>query len=498
MLERRKKRNTNTMSSRTFTYLIFVALGIAMLGLGANLRHLHGLMQGKDEPHLLHPFNQNGGYYSNSPMTSSRSATRGLLQDHLQTETKLFARLLKESVAAIDQCPTGAAAPTQPSRRLGRFGFMKALNNHLAIAAPEPAASSVVAVAVAQKQQQCYNAPLTACHVSKYSMLVTSDGQNLRTLFLNLLSWLTFPDVSQIVVLLPPQSNATLQDDAKYGQRLHTWHADDTHKVSLEFVTTLWKFDTALDEEAVVLMNANVPDKSNHRGLETGLELWKRHADTVVASQGWRVIKQQQQQAVVTAASSQPFCKHETATMVIRSKNEIQIADLHYLVVHRNYLCFLSHSILTNLHRFTTNLQEERLSISILLTQLSGQVPRLFPSRVRASKQRKLLLREQQNALPSSLVSLLRGDKQTIIALPLNRRLSSSSTHVDSRLSAQKNEDLVDNDFVTSVAGFFGSLPTESISWCKDCMEDDEVSQKIIPWMATGETCKPKSRSAAQ
>ena len=172
MLKRRKKRNTNTMSSRTFTYLIFVALGIAMLGLGANLRHLHGLMQGKDEPHLLHPFNQNGGYYSNSPMTSSRSVTRGLLQDHLQTETKLFARLLKESVAAIDQCPTGAAAPTQPSRRLGRFGFMKALNNHLAIAAPVPVAdpaSSVVAVA--QKQQQCYNAPLTACHVSKYSML---------------------------------------------------------------------------------------------------------------------------------------------------------------------------------------------------------------------------------------------------------------------------------------------------------------------------------------
>ena len=74
------------------------------------------------------------------------------------------------------------------------------------------------------------------------------------------------------------------------------WHADHMHKVSLEFVTTLWKFDTALDEEAVVLMNANVPDKSNHRGLEAGLKLWKHHANTVVALQGWKVIKQQQQQ----------------------------------------------------------------------------------------------------------------------------------------------------------------------------------------------------------
>jgi hypothetical protein len=53
-------------------------------------------------------------------------------------------------------------------------------------------------------------------------------------------------------------------------------------------MSSLWEFNPAVikDHEAIVWMNGNtIHDRANYRGLEAGLELWKRHADAVVVSQ---------------------------------------------------------------------------------------------------------------------------------------------------------------------------------------------------------------------
>ena len=513
------------MANRTFTYLICLALTLALLGLAGNLMHLQELMKQGIEPHFDQPYN-----YNYNP--------RVLLQD-LLNEQGVFSRIVKESALALDRCLTSSVMPqlkvgqvgntagnTSPSRKLGRFGFMTALNNHLSML-------TIPSSQLSSQRQQCTNAPATACHVSKFAMLVTFDGKNLRALFLNLLSWLTYPQVSQIIVLLPSSSNATIHGDAKYGERLLTWHTDETHLVKLEFMSSLWEFNPAVikDHEAIVWMNGNtIHDRANYRGLEAGLELWKRHADAVVVSQGWNVVKAQppirttatmkdQEPSLSSATSSQkpnlrtnednsaglssatpvvssssqqqqPFCKHDTALRMIPSKSgsTLQIADLHYFIVHRNYLCFLSHSVLTTLHRFTNSVwDEERIAIAMFLTQLSGQVPRLYPNTIKSegTPGKRKLLRESNTGVgvsrsTSSLLSLFAPRRLTMVS---NSRLQQTS------LSTSVQAGVLNPEVMTELAGFFGSLPNHSISWCKDCKDDeDDVPISAIPWLT--DSCK--------
>ena len=476
------------MANRTFASLIGFALSLALLGLGANLMHLQELMKKGNEPLMPdHPYNP-----------------RVLLQD-LQNEQMVFLRLVKESATVLDQCPDntsasdalqgksktsdGANSGNRP--RLGRFGFTKALNNHLHL--------PTVSADKQPKQQECTAAPTTACHVSKFTMLVTFQGENLRTLFLNLLSWVTYPEVSQILVLLPPSFNASMHEDAKYGDRLLTWHADATHLVKLEFTSSSWMFNSRVQEEAVVWMNGNIPNKANYRGLEAGLELWKRHANSVVASQGYK-IKKDQSTALPTsnpadATLSLPFCKHETTESVVRSKAGIQIADLHYFIVHRNYLCFLSHPVLQNLHRFTSSVKpsEERLAISMLLTHLSGQPPRLFPANIKSegTPGKRKLLRYNHNYNNAGKAAMsTKGSSLMKFFAPrrLQQQGMTSSLLPWQETTEYGNAERVDESIVTELAGFFGSIPRESVNWCSDCPEDVEVPLKLIPWMT--ESCK--------
>lgn len=452
--------------------------------------HLHDLMEKHNEVPLQdHPYNP-----------------RVLLQDLLKEEV-VFSRLVKESAAMLDLCPVNANAARVLSDeasvgnrpRLGRFGFTKALNNHLHM----PIAS--IKKQQQQQQQECTTAPRTACHVSKYTMLVTFSGDNLRTLFLNLLSWVTYPEVSQILVLLPPSSNATLHEEAKYGDRLLTWHADATHLVKLEFTSSSWVIDVPIHEEAVVWMNGNSPNKANYRGLEAGLELWKRHSDSVVASKGWKVTKSQPLALAATntgdTPSWLPFCKHETAESITQSKADIQIADLHYFIVHRNYLCFLSHPVLQSLHRFTASAlspSDERLAISMLLTQLSGQPPRLFPSNVKSegTTGKRKLLRDNHNYVNKGMAgpAMLSAKASSLMTLFSTRPLLQIQKEMDRSTwstaisTSVGTEETVDETVVTELLGFFGSIPRGSVNWCSVCPEDEEVPIKLVPWMT--ETCK--------
>ena len=476
------------MANRTFASLIGFALSLALLGLGANLMHLQVLMKKGNESLIQdHPYNP-----------------RVLLQD-LLNEQLVFLRLVKESAGILDQCPedTNAADALQghsktshrensdSRRRLERFGFTKALNNHLHI--PKVSGDKQ------QIQQECTAAPSAACHVSKFTMLVTFHGESLRTLFLNLLSWVTYLEVSQILVLLPPSCNSSIHEDAKYGDRLLKWHADASHLVKLEFTSSSWILSAPIQEEAVVWMNGNIPNKANYRGLEAGLELWKRHADSVVASQGWKIKKNQSTSHTTTnaadAASLLPFCKHETTKSVIRSKDDIQIADLHYLIVHRNYLCFLSHPVLQSLHRFTSSAtpSEERLAISMLLTQLSGQPPRLFPANVQSEGMpgKRKLLRQNRNYINKGTPATTSKTSSLMNIFAPRRLLQqgiSSSVEFSQSIPESGMTEQVDEKVVTELVGFFGSLPRESVNWCSDCPEDVEVPMTSIPWMT--EKCK--------
>jgi hypothetical protein len=334
--------------------------------------------------------------------------------------------------------------------------------------------------------KQCNYSPSTACHVHSYSLLVTTDGNNLRTLFLNLLSWLTYARAERIVVLMPPSTNSTLEKDLKYGQRILGWHSDYSHKVHLEVTDNLWtaKYMDAVKTDAVIWVNGDVPDSSNQRGLETGLELWKRHAHGVVAAKGWMLDLSAPNSRTPVGFNStitlEPFCKDKIVHTMTEDKRQVQMIELHGLIVHRNHLCFLSHPILKQLHVATRqSTQDMRTAVSIWLTHLSRQGPHLYPLAVRSGDvpvKRRLLHGKFWD--PPEIVSNLSTQH------PVRLLLSSFFEH-GRRLTQDRASELV-----TDILGFLGSVPPPTSSWCEgELCGLQQVPINFIPWMSGSDTC---------
>jgi hypothetical protein len=476
------------MPNQTFSYLIGFALSLALLGLGGNLFHLKRLTQNRRDPSDLPG-------WGNDPnllwVSSQSTASRRALSNEIRVqESTVFTRIVTESASVLDYC-SGAqisistTTATKDSNNksqsllkgkkgatLSRFGFMKSLNNHL-----------MMMSASNSPQKQCFSAPPTACQSTQYTMLVSFHTEQLRTLFLNLLSWITYPHVSQILVIVPPSLNTTIQDDSKYGHRLWTWHTDPEHIVQLEFTEHIWNISTSGDHnsviqnDAVVWMNGNAPpEKANYHGLLNGLELWKRNANSVVASQGWNIVFPHLETHIsskkfnTSSKPLKPICQHDQATSVIHTHEEFHIPDLHYLIVHRYYLCFFSHKVLTPLHRFASSLTKksesvllQRVYIAMVLSQVTSQSPwiynsvgvpgpshsrRLVQDRIRStfSERGSLnLLRRSSSATSTSSNSLL--------GLFLRRQLTESDTESTS------STEVLDLESVKLLLEFFGSLP---------------------------------------
>jgi hypothetical protein len=474
--------------------LIGCALSLALLGLGGNLFHLNRLTQNKKDPSDFPGW----GNDPNLLWVSSQSfpSHTTLSNENRVKESTVFSRILTESASVLDYC-SGIQISTKPttaseddknttlslkmtsrkSATLGRFGLMKSINNHL-----------MKITSSQSSTKQCVSAPSTACQSTQYTMLVSFHGQQLRTLFLNLLSWITYPHVSQILILIPPSLNATIQDDSKYGHRLWTWHTNAEHIVQLEFTEHIWNISTAGDyssaiqNDAVVWMNGNAPpEKANYHGLLNGWELWKRNANSVVASQGWNIIFPYTQKHIsnkklnISSKPLRPFCQYDQATSVIHTHDEFHIPDLHYLIVHRDYLCFLSHKILSPLHRYISPLTEktedvvlQRVIIAMVLSQVTGQSPwiynsigiptpshsrRLIQDRIRstfAERNTLNLLRRSSSDTSTSSHSLL--------GLFLRRQL----TEADKKEVNEEQtplEETLDVENINQLLAFFGSAP---------------------------------------
>ena len=482
---------------RAFSYLVCFACAIAVFGLVGNLVHLQSLMtmEGNGyEDRLYLPLP------SSSIARSLTSQTQPSIQ---QTEEQVFRRMMRNSIASLEECEHHKATTTtttmtttttttattmevattkalkastpksssvsmpettqkqrrlleqtsRPSVTLTRFGFVNSLTNHLAL----PSGTKM-----------CYYPPPTACGSQKYTLMVMSDGSNPRVLFLNLVSWLTYASVGRIGVLVPPSANATLAADPKYGNRLLAWDSNRDHKVKLQFVSTLWdaNWSKLVTTEAVLWMNGDVPHTGNNRGMEAGFALWKEHSADMIASQGWMVPKATKQRRLsealeplsenqaTSANSTQPqqqqnngfvsLCKDESVR-VVPGVNEVHIPALNGLFHHRDYLCFASHTVLRRYRTYPQNFHESGVALAIMLTQLSRDPPRLFPSTVRAEQQ------------------------ETEVRI---RRLT-------------QDTGIIDDGFVSTLLGYFGNMPSKSVQWCEGCPLSEEVLDSRLPWRQT-------------
>ena len=197
----------------------------------------------------------------------------------------------------------------------------------------------------------------TMCHVNKYSVIVTSTGENLRLLFLNLMSFLAYPSTLDMTVILPVGKHE-LTKDADYGHRLMKWHSRQTSRVTLIFNPSLW---SALEQEqlqpkseAIIWINGDVLYKDwTKNSLKATLEMWKKlPSSTIMIDTG-------------TISASRSFSSLlETCSWL---KGITIDSPLHGIMVHRNALCYLQHPLTMSLRRFGEVLDWDATRVAVTL-----------------------------------------------------------------------------------------------------------------------------------
>jgi hypothetical protein len=255
------------------------------------------------------------------------------------------------------------------------LGFRQHVQHHLTIQGQMGSTSSTM------------NEPLcalpssnnTMCHVMNYSIIVTSKGDDLRRLFLNVMSFLTYPSVNDIFIVL----QVTLEDLAKnfdYGQRLLDWHSQQTTKITLISNESLW---SAIDQdqvqpqsEVILWINGDVQKDWTGYSLKIHLQLWKQNPSSLVTLAD----------TSDTSLSSSLLTMEPCQWFPMIVPNRL----LHGLMVHRNVLCYLQHDVFRSLRIFSDSMGWDisRATTSMLLAQITSIDGRLvFPSTTGSSSQ---------------------------------------------------------------------------------------------------------------
>jgi hypothetical protein len=167
----------------------------------------------------------------------------------------------------------------------------------------------------------CFVPRSSSCHIKTLSVVVLSDGKNLRTLFLNLLPFISYSPVDD-VTLIANIDQKTLARDPKYGRRILDWHRTGTIKfipVQSSFWTPMQKVEP--NSGAVVWFNGDSPKNWNVAGLKTSLALWRENSRSLVASH------------------------------VVQADQGCEVPLLHDLMMSRDYLCYLKHPLIDSFRR---------------------------------------------------------------------------------------------------------------------------------------------------
>lgn len=249
-------------------------------------------------------------------------------------EAILWRRLSQEQVLK-HRCPDFRTVlmqdnktDSEPRAVLPALGFWHNIQE-LAIsgsieARSQPLIQSSIRVNHSNSKRSCFLPPTTSCESLKYSVVVTSKLKDLRRLFLHLLTFQSYPSVSEVSLILPSgEALHSLQADRKYGNRILEWK----HKgklTQLLYEPSIWESFQALtpSESTVLLVDGDIPRKNwNRTQLDANFRMSREHSLSVISPSA---PKQQ--------SGSVPSCP-------------LGNFGFHLSFFHRNWLCFVDHPI---------------------------------------------------------------------------------------------------------------------------------------------------------
>jgi hypothetical protein len=383
----------------------------------------------------------------------------------------------------------------------------------------------------------CYLPTPKSCHVTTYTLIIMSHTTERLQAFMEPLGSMidTWPGLTEVIIVWnsPREtlSNAVKNDtnskESKYATNLLKWDEDTSHPLRIFFSlenglanNLLNRYHPKLEpkNEAVMYFDDDGPFWSMEAMVIGGLELWKRNSDVQVGGfprnvrylsdrmKGLQKTDLQQSIDIITRDADgyvgeihptfTPVCNKVTGDHV--EYNYFTFPDFagHVLlpsgtILHRNFLCFIWHPAFDELRQWVVahKTMPDDMTVSTLISHLSGRAPRTFPREVKATGRR---LSETESSVP--IFSQYEGtDNDVLVGSPppdaSHRRL----------LWKQKGWGNMRQEAINSIVGYFGSIHPGTVGWCAGTpymksnsrgvpfvCHPEAPSLDLIPWLTEG------------
>ncbi|KAL7541605.1 hypothetical protein ACHAXR_011063 [Thalassiosira sp. AJA248-18] len=348
----------------------------------------------------------------------------------------------------------------------------------------------------------CYLPPPKSCNVTTYTLVIMSHTTERLQAFMDPLSSMidSWPGLTEVIIVWNSlRETLTKKIDDKqrsYARKLLHWDEDASHPLRIFFSlendltnNLLNRYHPKLKpkNDAVMYFDDDGPFWSKEAMVFGGLELWKRNSNVQVGGfpRNIRFLSdrmkglektnlQKSIDIIVKDVDGYSGVKHPTFTPLCRNVtgdhveyNYFTFPDFagHVLLpsgtlLHRNFLCFIWHPAFTELRQWVVahKTMPDDMTVSTLISHLSGRAPRTFPREVSTGYGRRLTAEDNMND-PMGVNSEHIND-HNLLQSPQpdqsHRRL----------LWKQKNWGGMREEAINSILGYFGSIHPGTVGWC--------------------------------
>jgi hypothetical protein len=391
---------------------------------------------------------------------------------------------------------------------------LKAVNNHTAHL---PQFGILKAAAAYQDNQEndypytCQLPPETECSETQFTVIFMAyNPDRLTKLYNQIIKMTTTPEFKPLVhqVLIVWNGERDMEE-TKMGKTLVqlTLKQQATVRISYPlkagFPNDLMnRYHPSLDirTKAIMYYDDDGPFYSFAATL-AGFELWKRNANAQIGAMARKLDLNARQLDEKTAILNGPgdrfFVSHCPTDNVRYNYNEFAQFGANMVLpsgsfLHSDYLCWLWHPVFAEIRQYVKDhpVNPDDGTVSIIVSQLSGRAPKVYPRRINDSKQpqpqRRRLLDTTTNETNTSENTATDTDTDTA---PERRRRLMDGIDWDNGKQAEDKKNKwgkLRSDAANSLVRYFGSMNSGSIGWCYG-----------TPYQSGG-YCKPEMASVGQ
>lgn len=406
----------------------------------------------------------------------------------------------------------------------------------------------------------CELPPTKSCDVDKYSLILMShtvkDSKRLGKLINGIKDFAARPETEEIILVWNSEK-ANLVDSNRGGAKsLVEWDNDESHPLRIFYSlenglqnNLLNRYHPMIKPKSKAIMYFDDDGPFYDEGpMRAGFALWKYNSDVQIGSLTRNIrypskrMNDMQNEATDLAAEHYrkdswqthvhpydteavghamkeakesepgypkftPLCRDETGDNVEYNYFVFPNFKAHMSLpsgsmIHRNYLCFVWHPVFTQMRQFILDhpTHPDDMTISTLVSHLSGKPLRTFPRQFKKNKRRNL---SDVEDISSSKVS----DKkeQHNKHEESLQHAANDNVHQDQKrrklLWQQKDWGNMREEAINSILGYFGSINPGSVGWCAGTEYEKPAKGKgnmrfncvpefpeadMIPWMHKG------------